>query len=83
MSNKNELCVNLTDKEIRNKIRIFRQVQSVFQKRLESWRKAELCCASWDARYVEGGRDECKVFLKYLETRINKLENQLNPKKGG
>ena len=79
----NTVHLNINNKEIHNKIRIFRQVQSVFQKRLKSWRKAELCCNSWNVGYVEGGRDECKVFLKYLETRIKKLEKQLNTKKGG
>lgn len=76
MPDKKELPQNSKVKELAVKIRMLKQMHSLFKKRLESWRKAELLCASWNDRYANGGRDECKVFINYLETRIKKLEKQ-------
>ena len=81
MSNNVELVQDTKARELNAKIRTFKQMHSLFKKRLESWREAELLCASWNDRYAEGGRDECKVFINYLETRIKRLEKQQNKKK--
>ncbi len=74
MATKKEILNNIKLKALKDKIKTFKRMKTLFEKRLESWRKAEMCCPSWDTRYIEGGRDECKVFIKYLEIRIKKLE---------
>lgn len=55
MATKKEILNNIKIKALKDKIKTFKRMKALFEKRLESWRKAEMQCPSWDTRYIEGG----------------------------
>ena len=83
MSNNIELVQNTKAIELTAKIRMLKQMLRLFEHRHANLFQNKIHCCSWEQNYLEGAYDDCGVFVKYIETRIKKLEKQQNKKKGG